>query len=178
MKTRATKTTPTTGRVYIRGQAVGLWWRCEGGGVAGKCGPLGDFAAESPEALAGLVEAAEKERLRLVRTARPTRRRPTRNNQEQDRPVKTDRFARLALALALALRGWPPALVLSVFQGFGPSALLMASASGLPPAVALFLLAGGEPEQAANFMHNNSSKNNCIQGKIGGYESGYKQKPK
>lgn len=166
MKTRATRTTPTTGRVYIRGQAVGLWWSCEGGGVAGKCGPLGDFAAESPEALAGLVEAAEKERLRLVRTARPTRRRPTRNNQEQDRPVKTDRFARLALALALALRGWPPALVLSVFQGFGPSALLMASASGLPPAVALFLLAGGEPDQVANMLLQQTGQNGQEFGKV------------
>ena len=151
--TRATRTTPTTGRVYIEGQAVGLWWECEGGGVAGKCGPLGDFAAESPEALAGLVAAADAERLRRAGIVRPTKRRHTRNNQEQHRtPTKSESFGRLAVVMALALRGWPPATLLAVLQGFGPSALLLATSSGLPPAVALFLLAGGEPSQVAGIL--------------------------
>jgi hypothetical protein len=79
--------------------------------------------------------------------------------------------------MALALRGWPPATLLAVLQGFGPSALLLATSSGLPPAVALFLLAGGTPEQVANFAQN-PSKNNGIKGKIGSCKNGYKQKPK
>lgn len=157
-----TRTTDKLGRVEINKKPFGLWWKCDGAGFAASCGPLGDFQAGTLEALAGLVESAERARLAKTEEPRKTKRQKhvpeTVPEAEEIRPKKVSKFGLVALALALILRGWPPALAMLVLQGFGPSALLAAGASGLPAPLAIFLLAGGEPEQVALMLPQSTQK--------------------